>query len=252
MRTHVGGRMFAIAMLTIGSISLLPLLPSVLAVTSDLERQARAITVRIEGTSGGTGILVDRRGNHYTVLTAAHIFRQPGDRHIVTADGYCYGITPVLRLPKVDLAVLQFVSSRPYAIAKLESKPGSNLAISPDQTVYVSGWAASGGWIQPRVFLITEGQIIANNAPLPLGYEITYDNLVRVGMSGGAILDAQGKLIGINGLVRYASPSSTAIVGSGIPIRYFLEWYTKNRQKLSLTTDSIPRSPIKSPLIACP
>jgi S1-C subfamily serine protease len=248
--------MVAIAMVTIGLLPLLPLLPSVLAVTSDLERQARAITVRIEGTSGGTGILVDRRGNHYTVLTTAHIFRQPGDRHIVTPDGYCYGITRFLRLPKVDLAILQFVSSRPYAIAKLASRQGSKLAISPDQTVYVSGWAASGGWIQPRVFLITEGQIIANNAPLPLGYEITYDNLVRVGMSGGAILDAQAQLIGINGLVRYASASSKEIVGSGIPIRYFLEWYPKNCQKSPLNTDSIPRSPLKSPLksplIACP
>ena len=34
---------------------------------------AQAITVRIEGATQGSGVLVKREGNNYTVLTAWHV-----------------------------------------------------------------------------------------------------------------------------------------------------------------------------------
>jgi hypothetical protein len=39
----------------------------------DVAKAAQAITVRIEGATQGSGVLVKREGNRYTVLTAWHV-----------------------------------------------------------------------------------------------------------------------------------------------------------------------------------
>ena len=51
---------------------------------------AQAITVRIEGATQGSGVLVKRDGNRYTVLTAWHVVsgQRPGEElDIYTPDG---------------------------------------------------------------------------------------------------------------------------------------------------------------------
>jgi len=51
---------------------------------------AQAITVRIEAATQGSGVLVKREGNRYTVLTAWHVVsgQRPGeDLDINTSDG---------------------------------------------------------------------------------------------------------------------------------------------------------------------
>ena len=40
---------------------------------SAVARIAKAITVRIEGSTQGSGVIVKREGNRYTVLTAWHV-----------------------------------------------------------------------------------------------------------------------------------------------------------------------------------
>jgi len=53
-------------------------------------RIAQAITVRIEGATQGSGVLVKRDGNRYTVLTAWHVVsgQRPGEElDIYTSDG---------------------------------------------------------------------------------------------------------------------------------------------------------------------
>lgn len=210
-----------------------------IAIPAPIERTLRGITVRIEGQSGGTGVIVDRQGQTYRVLTSGHIFQKSGDRVLVTADGYCHAIASVSPLPELDLALLQFASPRNYAIAKRDDTQ----SLPPDRVVYVGGWAASGGMLQSRVFLITEGIATAARSNLPSGYALTYSNLVRVGMSGGAVLSDRGSLIGINGIVRYQNARSDEIVASGIPIYRFSQWYARNRTALPAVSPRSARSP---------
>ncbi len=47
--------------------------PAIAQDASDVARVAKAITVRIEGATQGSGVLVKREGNRYTVLTAWHV-----------------------------------------------------------------------------------------------------------------------------------------------------------------------------------
>ncbi len=42
---------------------------------SAVARIAKAITVRIEGATQGSGVLVKKEGNRYTVLTAWHVVK---------------------------------------------------------------------------------------------------------------------------------------------------------------------------------
>ena len=58
---------------------------------ADVERVARTISVRVEGAgSQGSGVLVKKEGNRYTVLTAWHVVEgnRPGEElAIFTPDG---------------------------------------------------------------------------------------------------------------------------------------------------------------------
>ena len=201
--------------------------------TNEVDSLIRKITVRIEGEGKGSGVLVSKNGTTYTVLTNAHVVKNPGNYIIITPDSKCYqvGVSARQQIPNLDLAILLFSSSISYPIAKM----GDSNQLKPGQVVHVGGWAR-GGRLQSRVFLATEGDLTEVNSQLPLGYSLTYTNLVRVGMSGGPILNRQGELIGINGLVRFASNTSNQIVSSGIAINQFLQWYSS--AKLSISSPS--------------
>ncbi|OKH22993.1 trypsin [Hydrococcus rivularis NIES-593] len=189
----------------------------------ELKKAAQTITVRIEGTARGSGVIVERRGQTYTVLTNAHVLQPTGSYGIVAPDGKCYSIKSdtIRQLPELDLAIFLFSSTIPYAIAQL----GNPTQLSPGQTVYVGGWANSGGKLHSRVFFTSQGQLTEIDSQLPAGYSLSYTNLVRVGMSGGPILDQQGRLVGINGLIRLNSDDE--IVGSGIKIDQFQRWHSQ-------------------------
>ncbi|NEP54030.1 MAG: hypothetical protein F6K65_36675, partial [Moorea sp. SIO3C2] len=138
------------------------------------------------------------------------------------------------RMPGVDLAILPFISTSNYPVARL----GNSQQISAGQRVYVAGWPRSGGASRQRRFINTEGLLTEASSKLPRGYALSYTNLVRIGMSGGPVLDNQGRVIGINGMVRLVGDSDT-IVASGISIDTYLTW----RSQLKLPT------PVKTPQV---
>ncbi|NES85416.1 MAG: trypsin-like peptidase domain-containing protein [Moorea sp. SIO2B7] len=206
-----------------------------IAVNTTVDKIAKEITVRIEGTTRGTGILIERRGTTYTILTNAHVVKKAGQKIIVTPDSKCYAVesNQIRLIPNLDLAILQFASSKDYPLAQL----GNATQLRQGNIVYVGGWARAGGPLFSRVFLITEGKLTKVNSELPLGYSLTYTNLIRVGMSGAPILTQQGKVVGINGLVRLV-PNSNEIVASGININQFVNWRRNRNQTLPVISSS--------------
>jgi len=89
---------------------------------------AQAITVRLETSgAGGSGVLVKRDGNRYTVLTAWHVVsgqRAGEELDIYTSDGQRHQLEQgsIKRLGQVDMAVLSFSSSTAYEVHGLVMK----------------------------------------------------------------------------------------------------------------------------------
>ena len=98
--------------------------PAIAQDASAVARIAKAITVRIEGATQGSGVLVKKEGNRYTVLTAWHVVEsnRPGEElAIFTPDGKEHQLEQgsIERLGQVDMAVLTFSSAGAYEVAPI-------------------------------------------------------------------------------------------------------------------------------------
>lgn len=184
---------------------------------------ARAITVRIDGPNTGSGVIVERKGNTYTVLTNWHVVETVGTYTVQTQDGQRYSVNPsvVKRLPGVDLAMLQFTSSTSYSVAEL----GDSDQLSEGTTVYVAGWADPDGISSERRYRFPDGRISERVQKPKEGYALVYSNPVKPGMSGGPVLNEQGRVVGINGLA-VPDARTGAVDYLGIPINTFVRLRT--------------------------
>lgn len=202
----------------------------------EIHQIAAAVTVLIDGLNPGSGVIVARNGNTYTVLTAKHVVATEDEYTIVTPDGQNHDLIyrTVTPLPGVDLALLQFSSDRPYQIATLANYTYDNQF----RHVFVSGWTKSGDSLHP-VHRVSAGLLMRKNYALAYaqdaasrGYELLYTSLTGVGMSGGPVLDSDGRVIGIHGrsegeeIYDEATGQSQRLslgFSSGIPVQTFLQ-----------------------------
>jgi tetratricopeptide (TPR) repeat protein len=168
---------------------------------------AKNVTVAITtNNSIGSGVIVHKAGNKYTVLTAAHVVRDSGSYQIRTPDDSSYPLdySKVKTLPGADLALVEFTSTQSYRVVKIGSMP------SVGKNVYVAGFPMSTIAITRSVFNFTEGKVTArSNKPLKDGYGLIYTNLTLPGMSGGSVLNEQGELVAIHGKGDVESSSSS-------------------------------------------
>ncbi len=142
---------------------------------------AREVTVLISGRGGhGSGVIIAKDDNSYYVLTAKHVVNERDNYQIVTSDREAYETDRVKRLPGVDLAIVQFVSRENYPTAELGTADPSQ-----GQIVFVSGWPEPGATGQ-TIRQFTDGQVSGFLGEPIEGYQLSYTNITRGGMSGGA------------------------------------------------------------------
>ncbi|MDJ1180231.1 serine protease [Roseofilum sp. BLCC_M91] len=203
---------------------------------AQIQTIARSITVKVaSGQSWGSGILIQRQGSTYTVLTNEHVLRLGNSYQISTPDGRVYPaqVRSVGEFDGNDLALLQFNSAQSYPIATLASAS----AISIGDATYASGFPADR-----EEFTFTTGQVsYLLPKPFKLGYQLGYSNDIFKGMSGGPLLNRYGEVVGINGKHKYPLWGNTYIFRDGstptaavrqemdssswaIPIATFLEY----------------------------
>ncbi len=176
--------------------------PAVLANSAtEVNDIAQSIAVKIATTNGnGSGILLQKQGDVYTILTAAHVVKNARASYtITTPDGRTYQpIASSIRRYQgdVDLAVLKFRSSTTYKLAEL----GDSNVLKGGVEVYVAGFPAPTAVISESTFFFREGKVTANSKrTYKNGYALVYSNDTLPGMSGGPVLNSNGQVVGVHG-----------------------------------------------------
>lgn len=164
-----------------------------------LHDRAKAITVNLlsRSTFLGSGTLIERRGNRYTLVTNAHVLRSVSPPYQVrTVDGQSH----LAKLSKTyfgkdDLVSLQFESKNSdYQIARF----GRSNRLKKGEIVYASGFSRIRQSLQFNCRVGTTVTVLTK--AIEGGYQVGYTNQLDRGMSGGPLFNQQGELIGINSL----------------------------------------------------
>ncbi len=193
--------------------------PSAQAASSiEVAKIAKSVTINIESAdSPGSGVIVQKNNNIYTIITAAHVLRDLKNSFtIVTPDGNTHKLTNIKATPGTDLAIAKFQSTTNYPVAKM-----GDSAQSPEgATVYVAGFPLATQAISASIYNFTEGKVTANaNRPLAQGYSLVYSNNTLPGMSGGPVFNGAGELIAIHGRGDTQETSQSSEINQNVRIK---------------------------------
>lgn len=173
------------------------------ASVSRLSAYTRSISVKVMlEDSWGSGILIQRQGSVYTVLTNEHVLYGGKQYRIQTHDGHIYSAFEykAISFKGKDLALLQFHSPNSvYPVAFL----------SKDATLVTGDEVFAGGFpfgtdSQSKGFKFTEGKVsLLIDKSFNGGYQVGYTNEIEKGMSGGPVVNLHGEVVAINGIHAY-------------------------------------------------
>jgi beta-lactamase class A len=181
--------------------------------------KANKFVVRVGGSgSAGSGFIIRKIDNRYTILTNRHVVKSSTQYTITTFDNQSYTAKEIRFINDIDLAEVDFESNRKYEVAPLSI----DTSYSQGSKVYAYGWNAVSSSLTERNGQLLEGTIAGSLSQGRNGYTLTM-NLANVpGMSGCPLLNGQGKVIGIYGRSDVQEQQETGVLFTtlalGIPI----------------------------------
>jgi tetratricopeptide (TPR) repeat protein len=218
----------------------------------EVSKVAQSVTVMIQNAQNsadaGSGIIIKREGETYTVLTAYHVVESSPNYKVMTPDKKMNPTVQgsIQRFPGVDLALVQFKSAGAYSVAKI----GDSTQSPSGSASFVAGFPATNEIRTEPEYYFTSGEIAANGSrPNKDGYALAYSNPTLRGMSGGPVLNEQGELIGIHGRAEKAEKLQNSQLSNdtyvlktefnyAIPINTFLSLAPQVNKTLAFKTPS--------------
>ncbi len=160
----------------------------------------------------GSGVIVSPQGY---IVTNEHVVERAADLKIkvTTSDGKIYDAEYIAGDAAMDLAFIKIVSPKPLPFFELTASPAGLLG----QTVLALGNPLGYG------HAVSRGIVSALDRAITVG-EVEYKGLVQTdaainpGNSGGALIDLNGRLIGINSVKMAFTPQGVPTQGIGFAI----------------------------------
>jgi hypothetical protein len=170
------------------------------AVTQEFKNCANEIIVKVlKDPIWGSGVLIKEKTvgikTIYTIITNAHVLEQvKAPYRIQTSDGETYKANLLGKFDRPDVALLEFTTTKKYSVASLYA--AFSFASLPKEEVFAAGYPIDNS----KGFVVRKGKI---SVLLPQamfdGYQIGSSADIEQGMSGGALLNREGQLVGIIG-----------------------------------------------------
>ncbi|MEZ5872331.1 MAG: Do family serine endopeptidase [Nitratireductor sp.] len=155
----------------------------------------------------GSGVIVSEDG---VILTNNHVIENMDEVKVALSDGREFECDIVLKDPKSDLAVLKVkdkVRFDPIEVADSDEVEVGDLVLAIGNPFGVGQTVTSG-----IVSAVSRSLAGVND----YGYFIQTDAAINPGNSGGALVDMNGRLIGINSAI-YSRTGSSVGIGYAIP-----------------------------------
>jgi len=157
----------------------------------------------------GSGVIVDAAG---VILTNHHVIDGATDIRVSTTDGQEYPVDLVLDDPKTDLAVLKVKDAKGTTFKALDFADSDTLEVG-DLVLAIGNPFGVGQTVTSGIV-----SALARTGVESDNYEffIQTDAAINPGNSGGALVDLNGRLVGINTAIVSRSGGSVGI-GFAIP-----------------------------------
>ena len=158
----------------------------------------------------GSGVIVRKQGDTYYILTNEHVVGNADEINVVLHDESEYTATLVGNDPRKDLALVEFSTDDDIPVAEL----------GDSDDIYVGDWVLAVGSPFGFVSSVTAGIVSAKGRSGPqnnISDFIQTDAAINRGNSGGALVNIEGEVVGINTWI--AAPTGGSVgLGFAIPI----------------------------------
>ena len=186
------------------------------------------------GGAAGTGFVISSDG---VIVTNNHVVEGANEIQAVFSDGTSRAATVLGRNASSDLAVVKVDAS---GLPTVELGDSDQVQVGDDVVAIGNALALQGGLSVTRGIISGLHREVDTNSGGPLEDVIQTDAAINPGNSGGPLVDAQGRVIGINTAI--ADPGSAQNVGFAIPIsnvKSIIDLLRKGKQPAYLGVNSV-------------
>jgi len=162
--------------------------------------------------SQGSGFVIDREG---WILTNRHVVDDADNVWVTTSTGKRYGAKVVGRDARTDVAVLKITPREPLTVLPL----GDSGKVEPGEWVMAVGnpFGLGGNSVSVGVVSFKGRPLDLSERGTPIEM-IQTDAAINPGNSGGPLIDAEGRVVGINTLIMTQGVAQSSGVGFAVPI----------------------------------